>query len=593
MCAHRNADMNADPDAPESRIEATLTWLGGGHWRDHGERHERSTLAIAGVVVLLVAAFSCVVATLAVAQSTSWPFAAIIPLTLLFGVLVGAITRATASGPARGWRSVIGRGIVALAAGAVIGELASLVLFSGSIDRHLDAGAARSAESTPVVAQASANLARARDQRTTLDTAVEQARAHRDEALIVARCEYNPSPACPQTHITGVPGPGPETHTANDLLADTQRELDAALADRGRRAPELDALIAGDEQALTQARAAAIAGADRGFGTRWVALNDLSGPGVLMLRLLAIAFCALLTLLPLILKFWRGETTHDRSAAARAERDRAELEADTVIVVKRAEVRAEIENLWAEQQLESARLAVEAQTEIDRAQQQRRIVDAVEAPVAAPRQAHSQRLIDPVEDDMYLPIAAEAEAVSRGAAQLPVGESAAPENLPARVDDGDERGRPLPTIPEVTKAAARWIRPLVPPFVAKAIDTTTHPFRTARQVFEETEEITFTLKRSRKVTVGSEESGDRPLPVETGDRPPPVETRQNERVAAQRVESSADHSWPEMAPQWPSLNRPSPAYPELGESARDELTPPNGPREVRGYDGPRQLPPSE
>ncbi len=71
----------------------------------------------------------------------------------------------------------------------------------------------------------------------------------RDEALVVARCEYNPSPACPQTHITGMPGAGPENRTANDFLADATRQLDTATAERDRRAPALDAEIAADGQA--------------------------------------------------------------------------------------------------------------------------------------------------------------------------------------------------------------------------------------------------------------------------------------------------------------------------------------------------------
>ena len=37
------------------------------------------------------------------------------------------------------------------------------------------------------------------------------------------------------------------------------------------------------------------------------------------------------------------------------------------------------------------------------------------------------------------------------------------------------------------------MRPFVPPIVASAIDTTTRPLRAAREVFEETEEIHFSL----------------------------------------------------------------------------------------------------
>ena len=176
--------------------------------------------------------------------------ASCVPLTFVFGLLVGAVSRAIASGPTRGWPGVAGRAAVAIAVGVVVGELAAVVLFSGPIDRLLDERAARSADATPAVAQASAELDRTRQARTALDAAVDEASRQRDEALVVARCEYNPSPACPQTHITGVPGTGPETRTATDFLADTQRQLDTAVANRDRAAPALDAEIAAREQAL-------------------------------------------------------------------------------------------------------------------------------------------------------------------------------------------------------------------------------------------------------------------------------------------------------------------------------------------------------
>src|SRR5208283_4732097 len=130
---------------------------------------------------------------------------------------------------------------------------------------------------------------------------------------------------------------------------------------------------------------------------RWVAMNELSSasPGTLVLRLLTIAFFALLYLLPLILRQWRGETTHDRHTTARADRERAELEADTAIAVKRAEVRREAEIMWAEHQLTQARLAIEAQAKIDREQQRRRVVEALEAPGDYPVQAASARTFEP------------------------------------------------------------------------------------------------------------------------------------------------------------------------------------------------------
>ena len=229
---------------------------------------------------------------------------------------------------------------------------------------------------------------------------------------------------------------------------------------------------------------------DHGLGARWMAMNDhtFASLGAMLLRLLTIAFFALLVLLPLILKLWRGQTSHDRGAAARAEIERAELEADTAIAMKRAEVRAAVETLWADQQLASAQLAVEAQTEIDREQQRRRVMDALETPT--PVQARLERVTEPTPE-------------------LPSAES---DNLPAlaggdAVEPRREGASLIPTIPDVTKVAARWLRPFVPPIIASAIDTTTKPLRGARQVFEETEEIHFSLRRTQKVSVHSEEHG--------------------------------------------------------------------------------------
>jgi len=565
-----------------------LTWIGGRvsgeirEPRELDEQHESSAHAVAGVVVILNAALAWLVTTLAVLEATRWPVLAVMPFALVFGVLVGAITRGIASGPIRGLRGLVGRGLVAVAVGVVVGEFAALVVFSGSIDRQLALQAARSADSAPAVVQASASLAQLRENRVALDKAVDTARVHRDEALVVARCEYHPTPACPQTRITGVPGSGPETRTANELLADSQQELDIAIAARDRQATELDAKIADGERAQSQARQAVIADADHGLAARWLAMQDLTlaGAGAFMLRLITIAFFTLLSLLPLILRLWRGETTHDRHAKARAERERAELDADTAIVVKRAEVRAAAETMWAEQQLVQARMAVEAQTEIDRAQLRRRVTAEL---------GGAAQVAEPVAEDIYLPIAAEAEAASLAAIELPdaaaqadATETSTP-NLPAKVEPSDVPATPsIPTIPDVTKAAARWIRPLVPGFVARAIDTSTHPLRTARQVFEEVEEITFSFRRTHKVTVNTEESAGQ---GSTGG-------------SAATSASEGDHSGAQhIAAQPVTSQRLSAKHVEHLSLAQREsqrgLTEREGPREVRAADGPRQLPPAE
>lgn len=174
------------------------------------------------------------------AVSTDWPHAVAVALALFFGLLVGTISRAVAVGDPRNLRGLVGRVLVGTAVGVVVGELAAVLLFSGALDRRIDEQSVSGATAAPAVVQASADLDRTRETRTALDTAVDQARGHRDEALVVARCEYNPSPACPQTQITGVPGSGPETRTANLLLNGAQQELDSALAAREARTAELD-----------------------------------------------------------------------------------------------------------------------------------------------------------------------------------------------------------------------------------------------------------------------------------------------------------------------------------------------------------------
>jgi hypothetical protein len=561
-----------------------LTWIGGQEFRERpelDEQHARSAHAIAGVIVILNAALAWLVTTLALLEATPWPVLAVMPFTLVFGVLVGAITRGVASGPIRGLRGIVGRGLVAIAVGVVVGESAALAVFSGSIDSRLALQAARNADSAPAVEQASTNLAQLRNARFALDKAVDTARVHRDEALVVARCEYHPTPACPQTRITGVPGSGPETRTANELLADSQQELDSTIAARDRRAAELDPKIADGERSLSQARQSVTADADHGLAARWLAMHDLTlaGAGALMLRLLTIAFFTLLSLLPLILRLWRGETAHDRHAEARAERERAELDAETAIAVKRAEVRAAAETMWAEQQLVQARLAVEAQTEIDRAQLRRQVSAALE---------DATHVAEPVADDIYLPIAAEAEAASLASIELPAPAAKAdateePPNLPAPVGPRDVPATPsIPTIPDVTKAAARWIRPLVPGFVARAIDTSTHPLRTARQVFEEVEEITFSFRRTHKVTLNSEESAG----------------QGSSAGSAVVGASDADHSGAQhVAPEPVPPERLSAQHVDRMSLARRDsqrgLTGRERPRQVRAADGPRQLPPAE
>ncbi len=521
-------------------------------------------------VILLTAILAGVVGSLALAESTAWPLAVTIPAGLVIGILVGTVGRAVVSGAARGWRNISGRAAVAVAVGIVVGELAAIVVFSSSSQHVLDEQAARQTEAAPAVVQASKQLDQDRQTRATLVGAVDQARSNRDEALVVARCEYNPRPECPQVQITGDPGDGPETRTANEFLADAEQELDSAVAARDGRLPGLDAQIATDALALTQAQRTAVAAADTGLGARWVAMNHytVANPGALLLRLLTVAFFVLLNVLPLILKVWRGETTRDLEAVAQAERERAELHADTAIAVKRAEIRAAAETLWVERDLESARLGVAAETEIERTEQRRRVL-AAGGRVGAERTPDGG--YDRTFDGDYLPIAAEAEAASLMAA-LPAATGNAAgtvetlENLPVKVDAGGG----FPAIGDVAGAAARWVRPFVPPIVANAIDATAHPIRTARHVIEEVEEIGLTLKRTRRVVIADAEAGDLYPPAAAFEPEAPI-------VAG-------------PIPQPGYVQAPVGWYD--GAVHQPPLAPADYPAEIPRHEGPWQLPPA-
>jgi hypothetical protein len=162
------------------------------------------------------------------------------------------------------------------------------------------------------------------------------------------------------------------------------------------------------------------------------------------------------------------------------------------------------------------------------------------------------------------------------------------DNLPAIVESPDVPARQLiPTIPDVTKAATRWIRPLVPNFVARAIDTSTHPLRTARQVIEEVEEITFSLKRTHKITVEAAEGADvsssyRSVSVHSGDGHDTSDLGVSAAVA-QAVSSHRPSAGPAEAHSLISGSR----------ETQCELAEQDGPAELRADDGPRQLPPAQ
>ncbi|MEV0298370.1 DUF4407 domain-containing protein [Nocardia sp. NPDC050710] len=584
-------------------VTGIFTWLGGGQTDEVSYDHERAGYAVTGAVVALFATVAGVVTALALAAVGEWPAVGIAALALVVGLLTGAVGRALATAKPGRTPDRLGLGArigVAVLAGVLIAELASTVLFGGTIDRLLDDKAQRGVESAPGVVAARTESEAARADRTTLDQAITKAQADIDRALVIARCEFNPTPECPQTRITGVPGRGPEAQTANEMLADARGQL----ADAQGRVDAADRRVADDDRALTAARSAAFADADRGLGARWLAMNDYTSgaAGALFLRALIILTFVLLALLPLILRWWRGETSFDRHAAYRAVQDRAERDADTAIALKRAEVRAEAESLRAEQELTATRLAVEADTAIDRERQRTRIIAAIgglELGVTEPRRLDNQHRAElPAADRKDSTVSQEGivtpnlPATVRADALAPATTAGALAPSVGAQTPAPKGGLELPIIGQVpfTDTAARWIRPLVPSFVANAIDTATHPLRTARQAFEEVEEITFTLRRTRKVTVDTQDShGPSVTQTPVGYQLPPgsPEAWHAQRVAATVVD--ADYADPRYAALPPAAaprdyNLPPGAH-------RDELAARHQ-SELPAHRGPRELPPA-
>ncbi|WP_406268537.1 DUF4407 domain-containing protein [Nocardia sp. NBC_00881] len=547
-------------------VTGLFTWLGGGLSSEITDRHERAGYVVTGAVVLFFAAVSSAVTALALASTETWSLWAVLPAALGVAALAGAVARTLATARPSGGPDRLGltaRTMIALVAGGLIAEVAAVVLFGATVDRLLDEKAQRSVDSAPLVIAARIELDRAKADRTALDQSITNTQADIDRALVIARCEYNPTAECPQTRITGVPGRGPEAQTANNMLDDARKQLAAAQG----RLDAVDRRVADDANAVASARTAAFDGADRGLGARWQAMNDYTVRDALPLRILTIVALVVLALLPLMLRWWRGETSFDRHNAARTVHDRAERDADAAIAVRQAEVRAEAETLRVEQQLTAARLAVEADTAIDREQQRTRIVAAIggiEIGITEPPR-RPKLPAAPADDRKDRSVSAERIATPN----LPAPTTVAV--VPAVPGTGGSLELPLIGTVPFTDTAARFLRPLVPSFVATAIDTATHPLRTARQAFEEVEEITFTLRRTRKVTVDGQTSHPQAVGAPVGYQPQPG----SPQVAhAQHIASTVvDVDYPPHAPRYSSLPPTGAAGYGLPTRVRsDELT---------------------
>jgi hypothetical protein len=452
-------------------IGTVFTWLGGGQ-EESATPAEKAGYQVAGMLGLLNGALAWLAATVAVAASTSLPVTAILPFTLIVGLVLTAMSRALAAGPRRSRAGILGRAAVAAFVGLVVGELAGISLFSGPIDRALDADAQRQAASAPAVIADTHTLDQLKAKRATLDSDVGSAQDYVTKQLVVARCEFDPAAAaCPRTEITGVPGDGPETQTADDRLAQAQTALAAVTKTRDG----VDADIVKASKDLSAAQTAAGANIDRSLGARWVAMHDytVAHTGALLSRLVVDLFFILLTAFALILRLWRGETELDRREQAKAARHQAEEDAATAIAVKQAEARVAAETLKAEQELERLRIEAEAQTAIEREQHRQRVLAVAGSTVP--------ELVSSVREQLALPAAEQPRALPRPPVRRNGPLSYVPDFIP--VPDG---------VVDASNAASEMVQPFLPPVLAKALRI--------RSEIEEVEEVKLSYRRTRKET---------------------------------------------------------------------------------------------
>jgi hypothetical protein len=488
--------------------------------------------------------------------------------TLLAGLLVGALGRVLAAAPTepgRRW-AVVALAAVAVLVGGVLGELAATAVFTGPSTRALDEQAAR-AGAAVTTGERGSELTRLRTERAVLDERVAQAVARRDEALLVARCEYRPTPGCPPL-ITGDPGRGPETEQARTALAGADADVAAARADRDRQAPDLDRAIAGTAEQVDHERAAAeaLARADTGLIAKWQAMNDytLARPSALIPRLGATLTLVLVTLLPLLLRLLRGPSEQDRLTRSRRLRRAAEQDADTAIAVRRAEVRAARELRRQDELLalpgptgspgsseyaeagypgslgyaesdyagspghaEAGYAGSPGYAEADYAEVEPIDVTVEEEPAltAGDRPVRPTGTVDrPARSAELERPARPAELATRGRTMQERGA----ELLPARANALlDKLPGPLPFLGRTVTGMAR---PFVPGPMARLVSDPTAPMRRARTILEEVEEFQLSILHRRRVTVTDTEEHQEAPATSAPSGPPAVPEGEPDRL---------------------------------------------------------------
>jgi len=318
-----------------------MAWLGGGHWRDIADRHERSQFQISGFFVLLNAFIAWGVATLAATGLAEVAFTDVVLYTIVWGMFVGAIDLLVARyvrdrGAGRRRIRLLPAGLMvrvamAVVLGVVIAEFANLAIFKDPIEQQLLIDNAHGIQqSQGAIDQAQGTLSQLTALRAKLDQDITDKQAAWSAANRLFICERKPTPGCPTDgSITGVAGAGDQT-TARQKQADAaQAQLDAARKARsavqawvpGGQSLSLDDQIARLEaQHSNQLQNAQIVGSkDRGIDARWRAMDNytLADPSALSLRLALILLLVGLDLVPLSAKLMRGHTGHDERVLLR------------------------------------------------------------------------------------------------------------------------------------------------------------------------------------------------------------------------------------------------------------------------------------
>ncbi|MGQ0480278.1 MAG: DUF4407 domain-containing protein [Pseudonocardia sp.] len=507
-----SADRDPSPSRSGNRPGNLMVWLGGGSWRDLADPAERAVYQATGAMVLLAALVGWAVAALGAATIGGLGALAAAGATWPVGLLIGALGRVLATAPVAPGRraALLGPVAVAVLAGVLLGELAACAIFTGPVASQLDTRVDRAAAAVAGGERAT-QLAGLRAERAGLDDRVDQAVARRDAALLVARCEFRPAPGCPPQLITGDPGRGPEAEQARAALTGADADLAVARADRDRRVPELDQVVATVSAQLDadRARAEALARADTGPIAHWRAMNAYTAdhPAAVVPRLLAVIGMVLLVLLPLLLRVWRGTTEQDRLLDAQRLRRRAELEADTAIALRRAEVRAARE-LRRQDEL----LAADTDQPVlgGRAE---RLAGSVGERAPIGNRAAAVGLDAPDEERLALCGGNPTPVGTAPVGTAPVGTAPAGTAPTGTVPTGTDlvpAGRrglldllPGP-LPVIGRAVTGMAGAIVPTPVARLAGSAARPVRVVRTLLEEVEELQFSLRHKRTVRVSEE-----------------------------------------------------------------------------------------